>query len=202
MVAKKSNRKQDILQSLVHMLETGLGDRITTSRLAKQVGVSEAALYRHFPSKARMYESLLDFCEETILGRVNRISNAQESGLDKCYMITHFILNFFYKNAGICRLLTGEVFLGEVARLKERVSQLFDKLEVQIKQVLRNDAIASGASSVNSAALAKLINSIIEGRLQQFVRSNFKADPSSNWESQWKLLVSGIEGASGNFNSV
>lgn len=192
MVDKKTNRKQDILESLVYMLENGLGERITTSRLAKQVGVSEAALYRHFPSKARMYESLLDFCEESIFSRVNSIGSGQESALNKCYMISHFMLNFFHKNAGISRLLTGEVLLGEVLRLKERVSQLFDKLELQMKQVLRNEAVAAGESSVDSAALAKLINSIVEGRLQQFVRSSFKLDPRENWEIQWKLLVRGI----------
>ncbi len=192
MSEKKTNRKQDILQSLAHMLEVDLGDRITTARLAKQVGVSEAALYRHFPSKARMYESLLDFCEESIFTRINAIANGQESAIDKCYMITHFMLRFFHKNSGISRLMTGEVLLGEVLRLKDRVSQLFDKLELQLKQILRNEAMANGTSSVDSAAMAKLINSVIEGRLQQFVRSSFKLDPTDNWDNQWKLLVKGI----------
>lgn len=192
MAEKKSNRKQDILQSLAHMLESDLGDRITTARLAKEVGVSEAALYRHFPSKARMYESLLDFCEESIFSRVNSIKEGPQSALEKCFMVASLVLNFSQRNAGISRLLTGEVLLGETQRLKERISQLFDRLELQIKQVLRDEAVAQGNSSVEVGAQAKLITSIIEGRVQQFVRSNFKIDPVDNWEYQWKLLNQGL----------
>jgi TetR/AcrR family transcriptional regulator len=191
-VEKKANRKQDILQSLAHMLESDLGDRITTARLAKEVGVSEAALYRHFPSKARMYESLLDFCEENLFSRINAINSGPQDALEKCYMIASLVLNFGQRNAGICRLLTGEVLLGETQRLKERTSQLFDRLELQIKQVIRNEAIENSQSSVESAATAKLIASVIEGRIQQFVRSNFKIDPVSHWDIQWKLLSQGI----------
>lgn len=192
MAERKSNRKQDILQSLAYMLENDLGDRITTARLAKEVGVSEAALYRHFPSKARMYESLLDFWEESIFSRINTICDNSESALDKCSMIATLVLNFSQKNAGISRLMTGEVFLGETQRLKERTSQLFDRLELQIKQVIRDEAIKSGQASVDAAAKAKLIASVIEGRVQQYVRSNFKIEPTLNWESQWKLLLSGL----------
>jgi len=192
MVDKKTNRKQDILQSLAHMLENDLGDRITTARLAKEVGVSEAALYRHFPSKARMYESLLDFCEESIFTRVNSISEGPQSAIEKCYMIASLVLNFSQRNAGISRLLTGEVLLGETQRLKERISQLFDRVELQIKQVLRHEAIEQNKSSVDSAAMAKLITTVIEGRVQQFVRSNFKIEPVANWELQWKMLVNGL----------
>ena len=94
MTEKKKNRKQDILQSLAHMLENDLGERITTARLAKEVGVSEAALYRHFPSKARMYEALLDFCDESIFSRVNKISAGEQDSLEKCYMIAVLVLNF------------------------------------------------------------------------------------------------------------
>lgn len=192
MAEKKSNRKQDILQSLAHMLESDLGDRITTARLAKEVGVSEAALYRHFPSKARMYESLLDFCEENIFSRVNSIKEGQQTALEKCFMIASLVLNFSQRNAGISRLLTGEVLLGETQRLKQRISQLFDRLELELKQVLRDEAVAQGSSSVDVAAQAKLVASILEGRIQQFVRSSFKIDPVANWEYQWKLLQQGL----------
>ena len=192
MAEKKSNRKQDILQSLAHMLESDLGDRITTARLAKEVGVSEAALYRHFPSKARMYESLLDFCEESIFSRVNSIKEGPHSALEKCFMVASLVLNFSQRNAGISRLLTGEVLLGETQRLKVRISQLFDRIELQIKQMLRDEAVAQGTSSVEVAAQAKLITSVIEGRVQQFVRSNFDIDPVTNWEYQWKLLQQGL----------
>lgn len=192
MVDKKTNRKQDILQSLAHMLESDLSARITTARLAKEVGVSEAALYRHFPSKARMYESLLDFCEESIFSRVNNISTSEQSSLEKCNLIAALVLNFSQRNAGISRLLTGEVLLGETERLKDRVSQLFDRLELQIKQVLRTQAMQQGQSTVDSAAMAKLITSVIEGRIQQFVRSNFKIDPTASWETQWRIISQGL----------
>ena len=191
---KKTNRKQDILQSLAHMLENDLGDRITTARLAKEVGVSEAALYRHFPSKARMYESLLDFSEENIFSRINSISSGPQAALEKCFMIASLVLNFSQRNAGISRLLTGEVLLGETERLKERISQLFDRLEIQIKQVIRNDAIANNQSTVDASAMAKLITSVIEGRIQQFVRSSFNIDPVAHWDNQWKLLTKGLAG--------
>ena len=192
MTGRKSNRKQEILQSLAYMLESDLGDRITTARLAKEVGVSEAALYRHFPSKARMYESLLDFCEESLFTRINSISSEQQSVDAKCFKIASLVLSFCQKNAGISRLLTGEVLLGETERLKTRVSQLFDKLELNLKQIIRNAAIDANQSTVDAAASAKLITSVVEGRVQQFVRSSFKIDPVENWETQWRLLASGV----------
>ncbi len=188
----KTNRKQDILQSLVHMLENDLGDRITTARLAKEVGVSEAALYRHFPSKARMYESLLDFCEENIFSRIKSINDGPQTSLEKCYMVTTLVLNFSQRNPGISRLLTGEVLLGENDRLKQRVSQFHDKLELQLKQIIRNEAILESRSTVDSGAIAKLVASIIEGRVQQFVRSSFAIQPTADWDAQWRLLVEGI----------
>jgi TetR/AcrR family transcriptional regulator len=189
MTIKKSNRKQDILQSLALMLEEDLSERITTARLAKHVGVSEAALYRHFPSKARMYESLLDFSEESVFTMINNISQSDLSGLDKCQKICQLILGFSQKNPGISRLLMGEVLLGETKRLKERVSQFFDKIETQIKQVHRDDAIKDNRSTVESAAYAKFLTTLIEGRLQQFVRSQFKYLPMDNWDTQWTLVL-------------
>ncbi|MDH5433783.1 MAG: nucleoid occlusion factor SlmA [Gammaproteobacteria bacterium] len=184
----KINRKQDILQNLARMLETDLGDRITTAGLAKEVGVSEAALYRHFPSKAKMFEALLDFCEESIFTRVNTILSSDDSTLNKCSLIASLVLNFSQKNPGLSRLLTAEVLLGETSRLKQRVSQIFDKLEVQIKQLIRNASVASGVSSVDSNAMARLLTALIEGRIQQFVRSNFEIQPADQWDNQWKLL--------------
>ncbi len=192
MIGKKSNRKQEILQSLAYMLENDLSDRITTARLAKEVGVSEAALYRHFPSKARMYESLLDFCEESLFSRINAISAETQPVDEKCFKIASLVLSFSQKNAGISRLLTGEVLLGETERLKSRVSQLFDKLELSLKQVIRSAAIEANQSTIDAAANAKLINSIIEGRIQQFVRSSFKIEPLEHWESQWRLVRLGV----------
>lgn len=192
MTEKKANRKQDILQKLASMLEDDLSERITTARLAKAVGVSEAALYRHFPSKARMYETLLDFCEESIFTRVNHIAASPQSALEKSFLIASFVLNFSQKNPGISRLLTAEVFLGETARLKQRVSQIFDKLELSIKQLIRNESIAEKNSTLESATTASLIAAIIEGRIQRFVRSGFSLSAIENWETQWLILMQGL----------
>lgn len=192
MTEQKSNRKQEILQTLAQILETDLSGRITTARLAADVGVSEAALYRHFPSKARMYEAILDFCEETLFSRINQIASSEQDALEKCYLVAALVLNFSQKNAGISRLLTGEVLLGENHRLKQRVSQIFDKLELQLKLILRNQAIEEKSSSVNAAAEAKFLTCLIEGRLQQFVRSNFKLLPTENFDLQWRLTCQGL----------
>jgi TetR/AcrR family transcriptional regulator len=189
---KKINRKQDILQNLALMLEEQLSDRITTARLAKQVGVSEAALYRHFPSKARMYESLLDFSEESLFSRINQIAGEQQDLATKFNKISLLVLGFCQKNPGISRLLTGEVLLGETQRLKDRISQIFDRIELVLKQVHRDDAIRNNDSSLDSAAVAKLVTSVLEGRIQQFVRSRFKIEPTALWDAQWRLLRSGI----------
>ena len=188
----KRDRKQDILQSLAQMLEEDLSERITTARLAKHVGVSEAALYRHFPSKARMYESLLDFSEESIFSMINKINQSDVNTLEKCQRICQLILGFSQKNPGISRLLMGEVLLGETQRLKDRVSRFFDKVEMQIKQVLRDGAIKDNISTVDSASLAKFLTTIIEGRLQQFVRSQFKYLPLEHWEVQWSLALKAL----------
>jgi len=192
MTEKKKNRKQDILENLALMLQQELSDRITTARLAKQVGVSEAALYRHFPSKARMYESLLDFTEESIFSRINQITGESKGALEQSYKISQLILGFAHKNPGISRLLTGEVLLGEQQRLKDRISQFFDRIELQIKQICRDQAIRDKESTIDSAAIAKLITIIIEGRIQQFVRSRFNNDPLEGLDVQWRLVVNGI----------
>jgi TetR/AcrR family transcriptional regulator len=192
MTEKKKNRKQDILQNLALMLEQELSERITTARLAKQVGVSEAALYRHFPSKARMYESLLDFSEETLFSLIKQIGSESKDVNAKMNQICMLVLGFSKKNPGISRILTGEVLLGETQRLKERISQIFDRIELELKQIHRNDAIVNKQSTLDSAAIAKLLTSLIEGRIQQFVRSKFRIDPTEQWEVQWTLLQNGL----------
>ncbi len=193
MTERKRNRKQHILQNLALMLEQELSDRITTAKLAKKVGVSEAALYRHFPSKARMYESLLDFSEESIFSRINQIKADPMSANEKFNKISLLVLGFCHKNPGLCRLLNGEVLLGETQRLKDRISQFFDRIELELKQVHREDAIKNKQSTENSANIARFLASVIEGRIQQFVRSQFKMDPTSHWDHQWQLILKGIE---------
>ena len=132
---RKPNRRAHILQCLASMLENNSGKRITTAALAAEVGVSEAALYRHFPSKARMYEGLIDFVEETLFSRINKIINDEKDTAVRIQMVLHLFLGFGEKNPGIARILHGDALTGEHERLRGRVSKIFERLEeTQIKQ--------------------------------------------------------------------
>jgi len=184
----KPSRKQQILESLALMLEENKGGRITTAGLAAKVGVSEAALYRHFPSKAKMFESLIEFVEETIFSRINIILKKSSSADDQVGQIIQLILTFATRNPGICRILTGEALTGEQERLRERVAQLFNRLEVQLKQVIREKAVAEGKTSLDATNIANLMLNIIDGRMQQFVRSDFKRSTLAGWDSSWEML--------------
>jgi len=184
----KPSRRQQILESLAFMLEENKGARITTARLASEVGVSEAALYRHFPSKARMFESLIEFIEESIFTRVNIIVSQSAMDEDRVGQIIQLVITFASRNPGISRILTGEALTGEQERLRLRVAQLFNRLEVQIKQVLREKAVAENNEHFDTNNVANLLLNVIDGRLQQFVRSDFKRSPLENWDQQWQLL--------------
>jgi TetR/AcrR family transcriptional regulator len=195
MVAKqtkpiKPNRKQQILECLALMLQSSPGERITTAKLAAEVGVSEAALYRHFPSKARMFEGLIDFIEESIFSRINLILTDHKEALVRCHHILHVLLVFSERNPGICRILSGDALMGENERLRGRVHQLFEKLESQFKQVLRERKLREGKTfSINEAALANLLVSYAEGKISQYVRSGFEKKPSSDFNDQWQFLM-------------
>jgi len=186
---KRSNRKEQILQSLAQMLETSPGQRITTAKLAAEVGVSEAALYRHFPSKARMFEGLIEFIEDTLLSRINIILDNEKDTQGRIYNILLLILAFAEKNPGITRILTGDALQGEQERLRERIQGLFEKLETQFKQVLRERKLREGkAFTTDETALANFFLAYIEGKMNQFVRSDFKTRPSNQFEAQWQEL--------------
>jgi TetR/AcrR family transcriptional regulator len=186
---KRSNRKEQILQSLAQMLETSPGQRITTAKLAAEVGVSEAALYRHFPSKARMFEGLIEFIEDTLLSRINIILENEKETQGRIYNILLLILAFAEKNPGITRILTGDALQGEQERLRERIQGLFEKLETQFKQVLRERKLREGkAFTTEEAALANFFLAYIEGKMNQFVRSDFKTRPGNQFEAQWQEL--------------
>lgn len=191
-IKKSGSRRQEILQCLAHMLETEVGARITTARLAKEVGVSEAALYRHFPSKAKMFEGLLEFVEESVFSRITIINNEQQNPVVRCQLIVSLLLGFASKNPGICRLLTGDALTGEQERLRERVVQFFDRIETQIKQIIRNARMASGKDHLDSGSLANAILALAEGKIHQYVRSEFKRSPMENWDQQWHYLASQI----------
>jgi TetR/AcrR family transcriptional regulator len=135
------SRREQILQTLAHMLETKPGNRITTAALASQVGVSEAALYRHFPSKAKMFDALIEFVEESIFSRTKLIQQQNLSAAQQCQQILFLLLTFVERNPGISRLLTGEALVGEHARLRNRINQFFERLETHLKQILRQAEI-------------------------------------------------------------
>lgn len=185
----RTSRKDQILQALAHMLQKGPGERITTAALAKEVGVSEAALYRHFPSKARMFEGLIVFIEDTLFSRISRIMDDEPTAARRCEKILILILTFAEKNPGMTRLMTGDALQGETERLRVRISQLFDRLEAQLKQILREAQIRENLKTAMPPGLtANLLMASAEGRLMQFVRSEFKRLPTAQWDEQWKYL--------------
>lgn len=189
MNGEKVSRKQQILQSLAEMLEATPGGRITTAGLAKQVGVSEAALYRHFPSKAKMFDGLIEFIEDTVFSRINLIMGDESSTEIRCEKTLMLLLTFTERNPGITRILTGDPLSGETDRLRTRVGQFFDRVELQLKQILREAEMRGGQPlSMETAAAANLMLVVVEGKIGQFVRSDFKRKPTDGWAEQWQQL--------------
>jgi len=187
---QKPNRKQQILECLALMLESNNGQRITTAKLAAEVGVSEAALYRHFPSKARMFEGLIEFIEESIFSRINLILSDHKESLVRCHHILHVLLVFAERNPGMCRILSGDALMGENERLRVRVNQFFEKLETQFKQVLRERKLREGKGfPVSEQVLANLLSAYAEGKISQYVRSSFEKKPSADFNEQWQFFM-------------
>lgn len=191
--SKRKSRKEQILQSLAEILEESPGGKITTASLAKQVGVSEAALYRHFPSKTKMFDELIEFAELTIFTRLNMISSEQISASSKCEKISKLVLTFAEKNPGISRILAGDALWGENERLRFRVNQLFDRIEVQIKQILREDRYTNDNNVTTHPNIsADIFMSFIEGKIAQFVRSDFSKSPTEDFDLKWKSFAQNI----------
>lgn len=189
-VTEKPSRREQILQSLAMMLESDPGARITTAALARHVGVSEAALYRHFPSKARMFEGLISFIEDTIFSRINIITGSDANAMKQCEQILTLLLAFVEKNPGMARILTGDALSGETDRLRQRINQFFERMETQLKQILRTAEQVEGLrTQLPTGATANLMLACAEGRIRQFVRSEFKARPTINWADQWGILA-------------
>ena len=190
---RRGERRQLILETLAHMLEEQQGEHITTAQLARAVGVSEAALYRHFPSKARMFEGLLEFIEETIFSRITRILAEEPAAEQRVHGILFLLLGFADKNPGMARLLYGDVLVGETERLRRRVVQIYERIETQLKQILR-EAEMSENLRVPVADTAALLLAVIEGAITRFVRSEFKSSPVAGWDRQWELLRKSVFG--------
>lgn len=188
-MANKTPRAQQILEALARQLESHPGQRITTAALAKEVGVSEAALYRHFSSKARMFEALIEFIEDSIFSLVTQILEENADPVSRCGNIINMLLGFAERNPGLSLILVGDALTGENERLRIRITQFYDRLETQLKQILR-EAESKNELPVGhpSTAVANLLLATAEGRMNQFVRSGFKKSPLERWDQQWELL--------------
>jgi TetR/AcrR family transcriptional regulator len=188
-MADKMSRQQAILAAFARELEQHPGERVTTAQLAKSLGVSEAALYRHFPSKARMFEGLIEFAEDTVFTLINRILAEERDPLARCEKIIALMLGFSAKNPGISSVLVGSALTGETPRLRQRVSQFFERLETQFRQILREAELhlmQAEPRPVNETA--NLLLAVVEGRMAQFVRSGFSQSPIVAWTTQWTVL--------------
>ena len=187
------SRKQVILEALARELENNPGDRITTAALARAVGVSEAALYRHFPSKARMFEGLIGFAEETVFARINQILHEERQTEARCAGAVYLLLGFADRNPGITRVLLGDALVGERERLHERVQQFFERLDLQFRQLLREAALRDDARLlVSPEEAATLLTAFIEGRMHQFMRSRFTRPTLGAWDADWRVLRAGL----------
>jgi len=190
---RKHNRKQQILEILALQLEVHPGTRITTASLAKAVGVSEAALYRHFASKAKMFEALIDFSEDSVFGLINSILAQEKDAIVRCEKIVQLLLGFSERNPGITRVLVGDALVGENERLRVRVLQFFERLETQLKQILREANLDDSARLVGSIdSGANQIMALIEGKMSQFVRTSFNKKPTEHYQEQWQALRRGL----------
>jgi len=190
MSEQKASRRQQILETLALQLEKTPGQTITTAALAKAVGVSEAALYRHFASKAKMYDALIEFIEDSVFSLINRILDEEKSAIKRCEKTLTMVLVFAQKNPGLTRLLMGDILVGETERLRKRIDKFFERFETQIKQILREgEASSELPKGVSVPAQASLLVSVVQGRIQQFVRSEFRSQPLEYWEQQWPMLA-------------
>ena len=196
---KPGERRVHILQTLAAMLEAPKSEKITTAALAARLGVSEAALYRHFASKAQMFEGLIEFIEQSIFGLINQIVSKEPNGVLQARSIALMLLNFAAKNPGMTRVLTGEALVGEHERLAERVSQMLERVEASLKQCLRlglmdvntqaGNAAVPLPADYDPAVRASLLVSYIIGRWHRFARSGFSRTPGEHAEAQLLLIL-------------
>jgi TetR/AcrR family transcriptional regulator len=187
-------RRLQILHALAEMLEQPNAEKITTAALAKKLEVSEAALYRHFASKAQMFEGLIEFIEESLFGMINRIATEQEQGIAQVESTMAMLLGFSEKNPGMTRVLTGDALINEDARLQSRINQVHDRLEASLKQSLRVAATQGDiGSATDAAAMANLLLCFCVGRWQLFAKSGFRRRPAEAWTTQWQVLHRGLD---------
>ena len=186
---KPGERKLQILQTLAAMLEQPRSEKITTAALAARLDVSEAALYRHFASKAQMFEGLIEFIESTVFGLINQITTQQENGLLQAKAITSMLLNFAERNPGMTRVIIGDALVNEDARLQLRMILFVERNELALRQSLRVAAGQGEALDAEAALRANMIASLVLGRWQRFAKSGFQQMPSENAPAQMQLLL-------------
>ena len=175
---RPGERRLQILQTLANMLEQPGGERITTAALAARVGVSEAALYRHFASKAQMFEGLIDFVEQSCMGLIRQVTDRESEGPNQARRIVSLILQFAEKNPGMCRVMTGDALILEHERLQQRVNLLMDKIEAQLRQSLKGAMVGSATPTLDVQVVASVLQAFLQGRLQRHVRTGFARKPT------------------------
>jgi TetR/AcrR family transcriptional regulator len=188
MASKPGERKQQILEMLAKMLEAPQQEKITTALLAARLDVSEAALYRHFASKAQMFEGLIAFIEQSLFGIINKITSEEPDGIKQVHRIVNILLLFAEKNPGMARVLIGDALVNEDPRLQVRINQLHDRLEATIKQSLRI-AETETDEALEPEARANMIISFVTGRWHQYAKYGFKRKPMEFVQVQLALLV-------------
>jgi TetR/AcrR family transcriptional regulator len=188
-MARTGERKAQILQTLAAMLEDPKGERITTALLAARLDVSEAALYRHFSSKAQMFEGLIEFIEQTVFGLVNRIQAEEQDALKQVEATVATLLGFAQKNPGMTRVLIGDALVNEDERLQARVNQLLDRLEASLRQSTRL-AVSAGLlpADWDVNAYANAVIAFVVGRWHQYAKSGFRRQPMEGWAQQWRVF--------------
>src|SRR3990167_2106895 len=193
MASKPGERKLQILQTVAQMLEQPKSEKITTAALAARLELSEAALYRHFASKAQMFEGLIDFIEQTVFGLINKITHEEKSGLQQVEAMVSMLLGFAQKNRGMTRVLIGDALVNEDERLQQRINQLLDRIEATLKQSLRMAATQDEiVADADVTAQANTLMSFVAGRWHQYAKSGFRRDPAEFWQRQWKQLMEGV----------
>ncbi len=188
---KPGERRVQILQTLAAMLEQPGADRITTAALAARLEVSEAALYRHFASKAQMFEGLIEFIESSVFTLVNQIVEREPSGVAQAHKVLAVLLQFGEKNPGMTRVMVGDALVFEHERLGARMNQFFDKLEAQLRQSLRLAAESAGSPTptVDAQVRAGVLTAFALGRLQRYARSGFRRSPTEHLDASLALLA-------------
>ena len=186
---KPGQRKLQILQALAAMLEQPKGEKITTAALAAKLSVSEAALYRHFASKAQMFEGLIDFIEASVFGVINQITDKEERGLDQLQAMLRMLLAFAVNNPGMTRVLIGDALVGEDERLQARMNGFYERVELACKDALRLAASQGHGIEDDVAARASLLVSYVTGRWHRYAKSGFKQHPADDTGVQLSLLL-------------